>query len=119
MGSFKQWLQVQEITLGSDGRRDNTPTQTAQATQQVAANWMGNPQNSRAQGDLIGRGSQSPSVLPRQLMNAASTAIKTGPKNIVAQTDASQVGMALQNKLGLPSVLKAPSPSQVKMMRAK
>lgn len=114
MGTFKQWLELQEITLGSDGVRDNTPTQTANATQQVAASWMGNPKNSQAQGNLIGVGAKSRSALPKQLMGAAAQAIQTGPRNMVAQTNASQVGKALQASLGLPSVLKTPQPSQVR-----
>lgn len=78
---------------------------------------MGSPQNSKVQGDLIGRASQTPSALPKQLMNAAATAVKTAPPNIAAQTNAAQVGKVLQNNLGLPSVIKTPKFNPVKMMR--
>jgi hypothetical protein len=117
MASFKQWIQIQEIAISSDGVTDNSPTQTAQATQQVAANWMGNPKNAAAQGGMVTMGTQNKSALSHDLMSAASSAIKTGPSPLKLQTNAPQVGMAIQKSLGLPDILKAPT--QLKMMRRK
>ncbi len=118
MTSFKEWFKIQEMAINSAGQ-DGSPAQTAQATQQVAAKWMGNPLNAKAQGDLMRIGGQSKTALPNPLMNAASSAIKFGPHNLTTKTDAPQVGQAIQSSLGLPTVLKAPKPTQVRMMRSK
>ena len=43
--SFKKWLYFQEVTLGSDGVRDNAPVQTAQNSQKIARAVLGDRRN--------------------------------------------------------------------------
>ena len=43
--SFKKWLYFQEVTLGSDGVRDNAPVQTAQNSQKIARAVLGDKIN--------------------------------------------------------------------------
>jgi hypothetical protein len=116
MASFKTWLKIQEKTVGSDGIRDNTPTQTAQDTQAIASKWLGNPQNSVASSNLVQLGQSNKSALVHPLMNAGAQAIKFGG-GLAKGTDAPSVAGAIQTNLGLPSVIKPPKPTQVKMMR--
>jgi len=43
--SFKKWLYFQEVTLGSDGKRDNASVRTAQDSQKIANAVLGNKNN--------------------------------------------------------------------------
>ena len=43
--SFKKWLYFQEVTLGSDGVRDNASVQTAQNSQKIARAVLGDKIN--------------------------------------------------------------------------
>lgn len=44
--SFKKWLNLQEISVGSDGVRDNAEVRTAQASEKIASKALNNPSNS-------------------------------------------------------------------------
>lgn len=116
MGAFKNWIRFQEIKLGSDGARDNQATQTADATAQVAQNWLGQDQNADVQGQLVQGGSNRSALAPK-LLDAGADAIDTMPGNIAKQTTAPMVASFIQSNLGLPQVVKPPKPGQVKMMR--
>ena len=43
--SFKKWLYFQEVTLGSDGVRDNASVQTAQKSLEIARAVLGDKRN--------------------------------------------------------------------------
>jgi hypothetical protein len=114
MGSFKNFLRLQEKTLGSDGVRDNAPTQTNQDTQAVADRWLGNPKNVDFTSNLLNIGRTNRSALTKPLLDAGAQAVKFSP--LVAKgTDAPTVANAIQNTLNLPDVLKAPKPTQVRI----
>jgi hypothetical protein len=117
MGKFKIWLA--EITVGSDGTRDNTPTQTAQATQAVANKWMANPQNADVLGQLTTVANQHPSALHTPLLDAGAKAVQKAG-GMARATTAPSVAKTIGTNLGLPtnsmSFIKPPRPSQVKMM---
>lgn len=116
--TFNEWIgrKLHEIKLGSDGQRDNQATQTSAATAQVAQNWLGNDQNSDIQGMLV-QGAGNKSALAPKLLDAGAEAIEKAPGNIGATTTAPNVAGFIGQSLGLPSVIKPPKPTQVKMMR--
>lgn len=120
MGSFKRWLLKHEVVLGSDGVRDNQPTQTNAATSQVAQQWLGNPQNADDQAKMVQLGRQGRSNLGAALLHAGARAVQHAQPGISKQTTAPVVAQSIQTSLGLPSTLKPPKPpkpTQVKMMR--
>lgn len=116
MGAFKEWLRLQELSLGSDGIRDNAPTQTNNTTKAVASKWMSNPQNSDFTSNLVTLGQQHPSALNKPLMDAGAQAIKAAG-TVGNQTTAPAVAQFMQTSLKLPQVLPPPKPGAVKMMR--
>lgn len=118
MGNFKNWFDIQEKTVGSDGMRDNATTTTAQATQNVANKWLGNPQNSDTTSKLVTMGQNHRSALMQPLMKAGANAMKSSGVQAKG-TDAPSVAGSIQNSLGLPPVLKLPKVNQVKLMRKK
>ena len=118
MGAFKNWIKLDEIKLGSDGQRDNQATQTSAATQQVAQNWMANRSNADAQGQLMAvKGNKS--VLGKDLLDVGTQAVDAARPGQAQMTTAPMVGSFIGNSMGLPSVIKPPKPTQVKMMRRK
>ena len=116
MLKFKNWLQIQEKTLGSDGIRDNAPADTAQATQKAANKWLANPQNSDITSRLVTMGQSHKSALTQPLLDAGAKAVKFAG-GMAKATDAPSVAGAIQTNLGLPPVLKLPKIGQYKMMR--
>lgn len=116
--TFNEWLKIKvnEITLGSDGTRDNAPAQTSAATSQVAQKWLGNDANSDRQGSLISK-TGNRSVLGKDLLDIGAEAIDGAPNALAGQTTAPMVANFIQQNLGLPKVLNVPKPTQVKMMR--
>ena len=120
MKTFKQWLAAQEATSNS-GTLNSNPTATNAASQKVASAWTANPKNATQTGQLVTTGMNHKSALMAPLMNAASQAMKTGPTDFIAQTNAPLVAGAIQTSLNLPQtqVFKPPKPSQLAMMRKK
>jgi hypothetical protein len=116
MGRFKNWLAMQEMAIGTSGV-DSQPTQTAQITQQIAQKWMSDQHNADAQARMNAIGMQHKSALGKNLLDAGTNAVKMAGNNLGRQTTAPQVAGAIQNNLGLPTVIKPPKPTQVKMMR--
>jgi hypothetical protein len=116
--SFKKWFELQEIVLGSDGQRDNQTTQTAQATAQVAQNWLSQKANADLQAQLA-TGTTNHSALGNKLTTAGTDAIGTAPNTIAAKTTAPAVAGFLQKQFGLPKVIKSPTPAGVGFMRKK
>jgi hypothetical protein len=116
--SFKKWFELQEIVLGSDGQRDNQATQTAQATAQVAQNWLSQKANADLQAKLA-TGTTNHSVLGNKLTNAGADAIGTAPNTVATKTTAPAVAGFLQTQFGLPKVIKTPAPANVGFMRKK
>lgn len=119
MGHFKQWLLAQEMTVGSDGVRDNTPVATAQATNTVANKFAANPQNSDIMSKISTVGSNHPSALRQPLLDAGAKAVmKSGA--IGKQTSAPAVAAQLGSSLGIKPTkfgFQPPKPAQVNMMR--
>lgn len=112
--SFKKWLSLDEIALSSNGQRNNQPTQTVQATAQVAQNWLGQDANVDAQSRLINVKNRS--VLGKQLIGAGADAIEAAPNTVAQRTTAPAVAGFLQTQFKLPNVIKQ---NPVKMMRKK
>lgn len=117
MGSFKNWLRFQEFSIGSDGMRDNTPADTARATNQVAGKYLANPQNATKVSDLAALGQQHTSAVTQPLMQMGANAIKFSPM-IGKKTDAIHVASTLAGKLGIKNPgFKPPEPGKVSLMR--
>jgi hypothetical protein len=117
MGHFKQWFLMQELAMGSDGMRDNSPTQTAGATNQVIQTATANPQFSDEFAQLSTIGVANPSRATNLAMDLAARAIKGAPKTISGQTNAAQVAQGFSANLGLkPNVVKV-NPGKVRLMR--
>lgn len=112
---FKQWL---EIAMSSDGMKDVEPTQTSQATAQVAQNWLGDKDTATQQSDIV-LGANNRSKLGAKLLDAGASAITMAPRNIAVQTTAPAVAGFLQNQFKLPQVISPPKPTQMKLMRKK
>lgn len=72
--SFKKWLAIQEVVLGSDGVRDNQEVQTAKASEKVASAALSNPRNA----DVVSQISRSTpkSVAVKQITTMAGDAVK-------------------------------------------
>jgi hypothetical protein len=103
--SFKQWLAIQEIAMGSDGNRDNRSVQTNQAAVEIGQNWLANKRNAPVQANLV-QGAAHRSTLGKDLLNAGADAMKTAKPGIAGQTTAPLVANFLQTNLGLPKVLR-------------
>lgn len=107
--SFKQWLSLDEIVMGSDGQRDNQLTQTQQATAHVGNKWLADKATADTQANLIS-GSTNRSSLADTLTSVGADAVKkAGTKG--KTTSAPQVAQFVQKQLGLPNVIK---PSKIK-----
>jgi hypothetical protein len=119
MGAFKNWLQFQELSIGTDGMRDNTATQTAQASMKVAQKFLGNRHHSDDVSNLITTAKSNRSALAGGIIDVAAKAIEFAPTTLRKQTTAPQVAGVIQNQLKLPQVVPPPKPTQVKMMRRK
>jgi hypothetical protein len=113
MGTFKQWLLMQELALGSDGVRDNASTQTSQDTAKVAQGWLAEPKNSVDQANLVNTGASNRSKLPKLLFNAGAEAIKQAPPRMGQNTTSNMVANFLQNSFQLPNVIKPPKPGKI------
>lgn len=117
MQSFKQWLQVQEITTAnSAGALSANPSATNAATQKVASSWTANPKNATQTGQLVSLGMNHKSALMNPLMTAAANAMKSGPSSFSSQTNAPQVAGAIQTSLNLPQT-QVFKPPKLSMMR--
>lgn len=115
--SFKQWLQLQELAVGSDPRRNGTPTQTAQATSQVAQSWLSKPQSAQTQAQLATGAEVPNNKLANTLVDAGAQAVQSASPSLANQTTAPAVANFLQNQFQLPNVVKTPPADQIKMMK--
>lgn len=102
MTTFKQWLQ-NEISLGSDGMRDNATSQTAQATQKVGDLGLSNQKfdDERAQ---IQQLAGNPSVARDQLIKVSSDVIDHAPGTIAKNTNGPQVAQYIARQMGMPKL---------------
>lgn len=116
MGTFKDWL-LKELSLGSDGIRDNQPTQTAQATNKVAQNWLGSKSTVDQQTNLTNLGQTNTSALTKPLLTAGADALKLAGPTISGSVQAPDAAFQIQTALKLPTILKPPTPGKVKLMR--
>lgn len=117
MGAFKNWLSLQEITMGSDGMRDNTPVQTSQATNQVVQGAMANPKFADDIARLSVLGVSNPSRTTNMGMDLATKAVDFAPRNVASQTNAANVLRGISTNLGMkPQAIKV-QPGKVKLMR--
>lgn len=87
--NFKAWL-YDEITLGSDGTRDNTPVQTAQATNRASQLIQKNPDFSAQQSDLMGMAG-NPSALNKSFSSGVGNFFNKLPANVAKQTNLGNV----------------------------
>lgn len=109
--SFKQWLQMQEIVMGSDGQRDNQTVQTSKAAAAVGQQWLGDKKNAGEQAAMVS-GVGNKSTLGKKLLDAGTHAIGGASNSLAAKTTAPLVANFLQTNLGLPQVLKPMKPGQ-------
>ena len=72
MGAFKKWFEA--ALVGSSGQPTN-PTQTQQATADIAQNFMADPKNTPMLNKVVGA-QVNPSTLPKNALYAASMAAK-------------------------------------------
>ncbi len=107
--SFKQWIALQEIAMGSDGQRDNQSVQTAQSTAQVAQNWLADKSSAPQQTSIV-NGLSNRSALAGKLLDAGTSAIQGAPTSMAKKTTAPAVAGFLQQQFKLPNVVKTQSP---------
>lgn len=102
--SFKQWFNLQEIALSTNGRHDNQASQTADATTQVAQRWLADKSSVEKQAQ-IASGNQNPSTLANKLVGAGAEAVDKAPQFLAQKTTGPAVAGFLQNQFKLPKVL--------------
>lgn len=106
--NFKAWLH-NEIALGSDGTRDNEPTQTAKATNQVSQLIQKNPNYSANQSDWMGM-SGNPSALSKDFsLDVGNLFNKVVPNHLAKQTNAGNVAFNLSQTTPIKG-LNVPKP---------
>lgn len=94
--------------MGSDGIRDNQPSQTHQATDQAANDILKSPKFAPMQTKLASL-TGSPSSQKTQLIDFATQGINDAvPKQVSSLTSTPNVAFSIQNKLGLKTSLPRP-----------
>lgn len=92
--NFKAWL-YDEISLGSDGTRDNEPSQTAQATNRATQLIQKNPEFASHQSDWMGMAG-NPSALNKSFLGDVGNIFnKHVPSHIGKQTNVGNVAFNL------------------------
>jgi len=112
--SFKKWLSIQEVVLGSDGVRDNQEVQTARASEKVASAALSNPKNA----DVISQisGSTPKPVAVTQITTIAGNAIRNAGTSGKATTTPKVGAVMARNILGGPRADKY-FPAGVSLMK--
>ena len=80
---FKEWL-YDEISMGSDGMRDNEPTQTAQATSQAVQMLQKSPKFADRQTDWMGM-SGNPSALNKTFLKDVTQGVRNNVPGHISQ----------------------------------
>ena len=103
--------------MGSDGDRDNAPTQTNQATDSAANTILQNPAFAPVQSNLLSS-QGNPGTQKKNLVTSVATDFKKFvPASVSSLTTPPQVAFNIQNKLGLNTGLPKPKIGMKKGMQ--
>ena len=114
--NFKAWL-YDEITLGSDGTRDNAPSQTAQATNRASQLIQKNPDYSDQKSNWMGMAG-NPSALNKSFSSDVGNIFNKLPSNITKQTNPGNVVFNLGQTAAIKG-LNIPKPKMFMKKRMK
>jgi hypothetical protein len=98
--SFKKWLSLDEVVLGSDGVRDNQEVQTAQGSEKVASSALSDPSNADTI-STISRSTPKP-VAVKAINTIAGNAIRKAGTSGKSTTTPKVASVIANNVLGRP-----------------
>lgn len=105
--NFKLWLN--EISLGSDGMRDNQVSQTNQATDQASQAMMQNPKFANHQADWMGMSGNTSALNKTFLQDVTKSMKSIVPRDIGSKTNAGNVAFNLSQSVPIKG-LNIPKP---------
>lgn len=114
INSFKKWFQAHEVTLGSDGVRDNAEVQTSKASQNVAQDALSDDRNS----SIVSKISAStPKPIAVKKINQIATDAVRGSGQKGAQTTSPRVAAVIARDILGPVKSTNYFPAGVSLMK--